>query len=181
MNADCDRPTRWSAALCALTTFPTTWIFGLIVTLFGVTIFQAMDFNEFYGLTGVTLNIGGAWVIIVGLAGINYWIGMWLAKQYWRAMRGRHPLVQHHAEAAQKFQRRWGRYALISMLLWTLLLVTVCGVGPTQIDEVYGVAIAAFLWLAALGVFNGVIMIFAAVQALRGQIYHYPGATAVLQ
>ncbi len=181
MNADCDRLTRWSAALCALATFPTLWIFGLIVALFGVTIFQSMDFNEFYGLTGVTLNIGGAWVIMVALAGINYWIGMWLAHQYWRAVRRQHPLVQWYADAAQKFQRSLWRYTLISMLLWTLLLMTMCGIGPTQIDEVYGVAIAAFLWLAALGVFNGVVTVFAAVRALRGQVYHYPGATAVLQ
>ncbi len=174
MNADLDRATRRTAALCHLTALPKIWIFGLLTVLFGVTTFQVMDFNEYYGLGGVVPNIGGMWVVVIVLAGINQLIGVRLARCYCRAVGSRHEFIQVHGDAAVRFQQRFWQVSLISLLLWTLLFMTICGVGPTDMDTVYGTAIAAFLWLSALGVFNAIVTLMATVHAAQGRFYRYP-------
>jgi uncharacterized Tic20 family protein len=169
-----DRPTRLWAASCYLITLPNSLAFGGLVAMLGFTIWESMTFNEFYGLTSVVGNIGVMWVMVMILATVSHLLGMALIAHYCRRLRQKHPFIQGHADAIVQFQRRLWFYTVISGLLWTLFLMMVCGIGQTRMDEVYGLAIAAFFWLVGLWLLNMVATVSGTVHALRGRPYADP-------
>jgi uncharacterized Tic20 family protein len=98
---------------------------------------------------GVFCHLGGfAAYVLPGIANILVPLVLWLMR------RNESAYVDHHGREAVNFQISVTIYAIVSAVLAWLLI--------------------GFLLLAALAVFQFVLMVVASVRASQGELYRYP-------
>lgn len=95
----------------------------------------------------------------------------------WRSKKEKYKLVNEHGKESLNFQLSQLVYFLISVLIFALLFLMICG-GNLSNDTMMNAGIILLLiiplFYLLMGIFQIAVVIFAAIKAKKGEFYRYP-------
>lgn len=99
----------------------------------------------------------------------------------WLAKKEQHPFIDAHGKESLNFQISFTIYGVIAAIVFFFVIAVTCGVGlsntnSSQLLSQIGLVLAVVGGVCSLivGILQLVLIIFAAIKAKKGELYHYP-------
>ncbi|HEY9601589.1 MAG TPA: DUF4870 domain-containing protein [Allocoleopsis sp.] len=99
----------------------------------------------------------------------------------WLTKKEQHPFIDAHGKESLNFQISFTIYGVIAAIVFFFVIAVTCGVGlsntsSSQLLSQIGLVLAVVGGVCSLivGILQLVLIIFAAIKAKKGELYHYP-------